>query len=274
MLTNLLNGIILLVSARSDIGGSFGVITKACSKCGEEKPLSGFYKQLDCRFGVSPRCKACAKTERAAKYKDTPDKAKQAAAEWRKNNQDKVAEYESKAAQIREEKKKEKIARRGGKTTKQIFQERNREKVNSWNSEAQRKRLSTPKGRLDASFRKRVRDYLLPGGKEGRRTFEILGYTVSNLLEHLESLFQPGMSWENYGRGHGKWNIDHKVPLSAHSYTKVSDPDFIEAWKLSNLQPMWSVENSAKGPRISEKYGNAPPKRLQNHKHPRPQEHQ
>lgn len=32
---------------------------KQCTKCGETKPLSEFYKHPQCRFGVEPTCKLC-----------------------------------------------------------------------------------------------------------------------------------------------------------------------------------------------------------------------
>lgn len=231
---------------------------RACSRCGEEKPPHAFYKQKDAKFGLSPRCKACAKLERAQKYKENPGKANKASAEWRKNNPDKVKEYERKAAKEAAKKKRAKVASRNGKTTRQIWNEENREKVNASQSASQKKRLSTPKGKIENSIRAGMWRGLLAGGKEGKSTFDVLGYTPMQLMAHLEALFTCGMSWENYGRGKGKWSIDHKVPLAAHNYTKVSDPEFKLAWSLSNLQPLWSTENSAKGPRISDKYFNTP----------------
>ncbi|QWY83285.1 putative recombination endonuclease VII protein [Rhizobium phage RHph_X2_25] len=232
-------------------------LEKECSRCREVKPLSDFYKQKGCKFGLSPRCKECAKRERAEKYKESPDKAKAAAAEWRKNNPDKVIEYEQKAAEKRAEAKRQKIASRKGKTAAQVWRDENRDKQRAWSSASQKKRLSTAKGKLEAAMRNGIVRGLVSGGKEGRRTFEILEFTTDELKLHLESLFSEGMSWENYGNGPGKWSIDHVLPLAAHDYETVSDPDFNRAWALSNLQPMWSTENSAKGPRISEKYGNA-----------------
>lgn len=34
---------------------------KTCSKCGETKPLDEYYKQAQCKYGVTPDCKECRK---------------------------------------------------------------------------------------------------------------------------------------------------------------------------------------------------------------------
>ena len=80
-------------------------------------------------------------------------------------------------------------------------------------------------------------------------TFDILGYSANDLIKHLESLFQPGMTWENYGKN--GWEIDHVVPDSWFDYKTIKDEDFKKSWSLSNLQPLWSTENRAKGARYA-----------------------
>lgn len=35
--------------------------TKKCNQCKEIKPLTEYYKQLTCKFGVTPVCKSCTK---------------------------------------------------------------------------------------------------------------------------------------------------------------------------------------------------------------------
>lgn len=77
-----------------------------------------------------------------------------------------------------------------------------------------------------------------------------LGCTRNELVIHLESLFQPGMAWDNYGNSEGQWNIDHKYPLSI-AY-KEGIESFAKACHFSNLQPMWAIDNTRK----SNKTGN------------------
>ena len=72
--------------------------------------------------------------------------------------------------------------------------------------------------------------------------FDILGYTINDLIRHLESKFQPGMSWKNYG----KWHIDHIKPESLFNYSTFDDREFKQCWSLDNLQPLWAKDNLRK----------------------------
>lgn len=86
------------------------------------------------------------------------------------------------------------------------------------------------------------------GGKMGVRWEALVGYSTAELVEHLESLFLDGMTWDNYGRG--GWHVDHVVPLS---WFPIEGPDcaaFNMCWSLQNLQPLWAHDNIAKGNRF------------------------
>jgi hypothetical protein len=73
------------------------------------------------------------------------------------------------------------------------------------------------------------------------RCYQYIGCSPGFLRNHLESLFRPGMSWENYG----KWHVDHIVPLSWWDIGNHPEHLF-EASHYSNLQPMWARENRTK----------------------------
>lgn len=70
-----------------------------------------------------------------------------------------------------------------------------------------------------------------------------LGYSPRQFVDHIASLMQDGMSWENYGRGLGKWNVDHIRPIS--SFPEGTSLAVINA--LSNLRPLWAKDNFEKG---------------------------
>lgn len=70
--------------------------------------------------------------------------------------------------------------------------------------------------------------------------FELFfGCSFDKFRDHIESLWEPGMTWQNYGREKGYWNIDHILPLDG-----VNDTDKNH---YTNLQPMWLEDNARKG---------------------------
>ena len=64
------------------------------------------------------------------------------------------------------------------------------------------------------------------------------GYTWNEFVEHMESLFLPGMTWDNWGRG--GWSLSHRV--SALSLIR-QNVDLCEVNALSNLFPQWEKDN-------------------------------
>lgn len=83
-------------------------------------------------------------------------------------------------------------------------------------------------------------------GKKTLSTFQSIGYSLDDLMKHLETLFINGMSWENYG----DWHIDHIIPISKFNFESVDCPEFKECWALNNLQPLWAKDNYSKNNRI------------------------
>lgn len=73
-----------------------------------------------------------------------------------------------------------------------------------------------------------------------------LGCSISELKQHLESQFQTGMNWQNYGQ----WHIDHIQPLA--SFNLEDREQFLAANHYTNLQPLWAEDNLRKG----DHYGN------------------
>jgi len=72
-------------------------------------------------------------------------------------------------------------------------------------------------------------------------TFAAVGCSVDHLRAHLESKFEAGMTWDNYG----EWHVDHIRPCASFD---LSDPkELAECFNWSNLQPLWAKENISKG---------------------------
>lgn len=68
-----------------------------------------------------------------------------------------------------------------------------------------------------------------------------LGCNLSAFRKHLESQFTEGMTWNNYGKGKGKWCIDHIIPCNRFDFTKEEDK--LECFNFINLRPRWYTIN-------------------------------
>jgi hypothetical protein len=138
--------------------------------------------------------------------------------------------------------------------THKVWCEQNREHLRVWTNEYRRhhpiRQGHSLKDRLHANVSRAVRASL-HGTKANRRLEDLLGYTVRQLMVHLEKRFASGMSWENYGTA---WHIDHKVPLAVFNFERPEDIDFRICWSLKNLQPLEATKNIAKGATLSEPF--------------------
>jgi hypothetical protein len=111
--------------------------------------------------------------------------------------------------------------------------------------EGMAKRLaSDPSFKLHSNFSRAVRASI--SDKKNRKWEDILGYSTEALVLHLERQFLPGMTWDNHGKGHGKWHIDHILPQAMFSFRTSECPDFKFCWALTNLRPLWSRDNISK----------------------------
>lgn len=94
--------------------------------------------------------------------------------------------------------------------------------------------------RLRNSASRRIRGALQGVGVKSASTVALLGCSVEFLRIHIESLFQPGMSWEIFGRIH----VDHIRPCASFN---LADPAQQRAcFHYTNLQPLWAVDNIRK----------------------------
>lgn len=98
-------------------------------------------------------------------------------------------------------------------------------------------------------MRRRVH-HALKGETKSESTLSLLGCSINYLKEYLESKFQQGMTWDNYG----EWHIDHIKPCSAFD---LSDPvQQKECFAYTNLQPLWAIDNLKKAYKYEEKKSN------------------
>lgn len=128
------------------------------------------------------------------------------------------------------------------------WREENKEHVNKYKRDYERnRRREDPKYRLSVRTRTAVYTCLKEANvAKYRRTFDLLGYSIEELMIHLEALFTTGMTWDNYG----EWHVDHKIPMNSFQFESTDDIGFKECWKLTNLQPLWGPDNLSKGTKL------------------------
>ena len=216
---------------------------KKCSKCKIEKELDEFYGKKTKHY----LCKLCDDEYSKNWRENNPEKVKEYDIKWRENNQEKKKLSDKNWRENNPEKVKayQVYIKESGK--KKEYDERYNNKPEN---KIRKKETNKAYWRSDGYKKKRNSSYKhawkqLLGGtlrrlgkrKEGK-TIELLGYSAIELKEHLESLFLPGMSWEN----RSEWHIDHKKPVS--KFEPDTHPSIVNA--LSNLQPLWAEDNLKK----------------------------
>jgi hypothetical protein len=137
------------------------------------------------------------------------------------------------------------------KARKQDYSRRNRHKINAAAARNHRRRMATrPDYRIKIRIRSRLR--LAWSGCKGKATQEamnLLGCTMESFKMYLESRWESGMSWENYGRGIGKWNIDHDMPIAFFDMENEEHRRY--CFHFSNLKPMWAIPNCIKNDNVT-----------------------
>lgn len=80
--------------------------------------------------------------------------------------------------------------------------------------------------------------------KKAYTVMELIGCTISELKNHLESTFQDGMTWDNYG----EWHIDHIKPCSSFNLENVEEQK--KCFHYTNLQALWAIDNRKKSDKL------------------------
>lgn len=103
--------------------------------------------------------------------------------------------------------------------------------------------------KIRKNIRDRIKDLIKGRKKNFNSIVELVGCSINDLRGHIEKLFQPGMTWDNYG--YWGWHIDHIIPLSSFNLSKKGD--LFKSCHYTNLQPLWREDNLKKGDKINEK---------------------
>ncbi len=200
---------------------------KRCSRCGVEKPLTAFSPARGHSDGHHSHCRAC-RAEYERKYKLA--------------NPGKVKARQHKADARRQATDPEKVRARH-RASAARRRAADPEKVRAYHRQRKAERCKhDPQYRLACLLRVRPSKAIKNGQKAGSAVRD-LGCSIEELRVRLEAQFQPGMTWDNWGR-HG-WHIDHIKPLA--SFDLTNREQFLEVCHYTNLQPLWATDNLSKG---------------------------
>jgi hypothetical protein len=195
---------------------------KSCTKCLKPKELTDFHL----RHGS---CKICYNLSRKTYREANKERYNSHRIEWAKNNPDRVKELRSS------------WYRNNPDYNKNYYQLNRSELIEGSKQYRYAKIKSDVNYRLAVNMRKRISNVLKGQTKTGSAVHD-LGCSFDQLKLHLESLFKPGMTWENWSIN--GWHIDHKIALC---YFDLSDKEqFLEACNYKNLQPIWAKDHYKK----------------------------
>jgi len=204
------------------------LVTKVCSKCKEEKPVSEFGKNKDGKNNLYSLCKICCNKKNKkynSKHKDEKkiydkqynlkykDKKKLRMKQYYLKNKDKIILN----IKQNQSKNKDKIRIRQAKYTK------NKRKIDN-------------NIRILCNLRSRFYK-ALKGNFKSDHTMRLVGCSIPELKLYLQSLFRPEMDWFNYG----KWVLHHKIECYRFD---MSDPEQQKlCFHYTNIIPMWENEH-------------------------------
>ena len=201
------------------------------------------------------RCKICETERRRRWHLANKEKIAQKRREYNLRNKDTIKEkqriYHIQNKERHNQHMRERYAnnREVEKEYKKKYDKINADKIRERKRKYQLKKRKTDLDyRILTTMRARVSNMVSGKSNKYHKTLELLGCSIEELKIYLESKFQPGMTWDNYGR-YG-WHIDHIHPVGK---LVLTDPEQLKkACHYTNLQPLWAKDNLSKGAKIIE----------------------
>lgn len=107
----------------------------------------------------------------------------------------------------------------------------------------------------EQKFRKLISSSILKmlkkrNSKKESSILKHLGYSINDLIKHIESQFDERMNWDNHGlynKEKFSWQLDHIKCHSDYPYTSMNDENFKIVWSLNNLRPLEAKINIIEG---------------------------
>ena len=110
---------------------------------------------------------------------------------------------------------------------------------------------------VSGAIRKRIK-INIKLSKTNDSSINYLPVSIPEIINHIESLFEPWMSWDNWGKyddhtwddndsSTWTWQIDHIIPQADLPYDSYDHPNLKKAWALENLRPLSAKQNVMDG---------------------------
>ncbi len=193
---------------------------KVCKTCNIRLHIKNFSKDKNSKDGLDKYCKKCLK-----KIRDNrKDKQRESARKYYLKNKDLI---------IKKSKK---------------YQKNNWGSIKKYRRNYMKeRRLTDPVFKLNSNTRTLIGNSFRQNKsgifRKNSKTSKILGCTILEFKNHIETKFKSWMSWENYGKYNGEynfgWDLDHIIPVSSAK----TEEELIKLNHYSNFQPLCSKIN-------------------------------
>jgi hypothetical protein len=202
---------------------------RTCKYCSQDKQFNEFFKNRRLKDGFDSICKLCRSAIKKQYRQDNLELIHSKELEYRKQNNE--------TKRIKEWRNNNRDKQRN--ISKNYYKQNQDRCIKRGVDYTKKRRVEDIDFRLRHNISRRLNLALRNNQKSGS-IINYLGCSIKDLKKYLESKFQKGMTWENYGN----WHIDHIKPLSLFDLTDQNNLN--EACHYSNLQPLWARDNLRK----------------------------
>jgi hypothetical protein len=230
--------------------------TKLCLDCNKDVNLSCFHKDKNRKDGLYVYCKECVSKQSSDYRSRNKEKLNLKNKENHLKNRDRNLAKQKLYNQAHKKEKAERDRKHRednpGLNAKKCkkYQQENKDKINAKKRVyIKQKCEKDPAYKLARRLRSRLCKFVTGKLKAGSFVKD-MGCSIVELKKYLESLFycHPAtlekMSWDNYGKGPGKWQIDHMEALCL--FDLLDREQFLKACHYTNLQPLWHDDHAIK----------------------------
>lgn len=205
-----------------------------CKKCCSKKPLieEFWHHRKTRKDGWELSCKSCLNVIKKKSYHKNKDTQKSYRNNFQSTHKEESKEYQ-KIYYINNSHKNKKR----NQDKKEEIREYKRIRQN-------KKRKEDPIFNLKHSIGNMIYKSLKSNGYTKKsRSYKILGCEFEEFKQHIESLWESWMTWDNKGKYNGElnygWDIDHIIPLSSVK----TEEEILKLNHYTNLQPLCSHIN-------------------------------